>query len=215
VRRKEPWWLRFCYYLFYRVLARLSEVRLPVDAGDFGLMSRRVVREIRRAPEHQRYLRGLRTWVGFRQIGVDVEREGRRAGRSKYGAGRLVKLALDGLFAFSIVPLRVAAVLGALSVGLASLFALYALYAKLFLDQSPRGFTALLLVVWFLSGIHLLFLGVIGEYVGRIYEEAKARPLYIVDRVIHSHPVDAERPRAHELQPAPLEHSASRSDPRA
>jgi dolichol-phosphate mannosyltransferase len=212
VRRKEPWWLKLCYYLFYRVLARLSEVRLPVDAGDFGLMSRRVVREIRRAPEHQRYLRGLRTWVGFRQIGIDVEREGRRSGKSKYNAGRLVKLALDGLFAFSIVPLRAAAVLGALSAGLASLFALYALYARLFLDQSPRGFTALLLVVWFLSGIHLLFLGVIGEYVGRIYEEAKARPLYIVDRVIQSRPVDVERPRGDDLQSTRLEHSAARRD---
>jgi dolichol-phosphate mannosyltransferase len=194
VRRKEPWWLRLGYFLFYRVLARLAEVQLPVDAGDFGLMSRRVVHAIRRAPEHQRYLRGLRTWVGFRQIGIDVEREVRHSGRSKYNTGRLLKLAVDGIFAFSIVPLRAAVVIGAVSVGLASLFALYALYARFFMDQSPRGFTALLLVVWWFAGMHLVFLGVIGEYVGRIYEEAKARPLYIVDKVIGAHRDNKHRP---------------------
>ena len=206
IRRKEPWWLRLGYFVFYRILARLAEVQLPVDAGDFGLMSRRVVHEIRHTSEHQRYLRGLRTWVGFRQVGIDVEREARHSGRSKYNTGRLLKLAVDGIFAFSIVPLRAAAVIGAVSVGLASLFALYALYARFFMDQSPRGFTALLLVVWWFAGIHLLFLGVIGEYVGRIYEEAKARPLYIVDRVIGARREDPHRPSRTEHpdgQPAP------------
>ena len=186
VKRKEPWWLRVCYFLFYRLLARLSELKLPVDAGDFGLMSRRVVEQIRRSPEHQRYLRGLRTWVGYRQIGIAVERSERLSGASKYRTVKLIKLALDGIFAFSIVPLRAAAVVGAVSILLSTGFAAYSLYAKLFLDQSPQGFTALILAIWFLSGVHLLFLGVIGEYVGRIYEETKARPLYVVDRVIRS-----------------------------
>ncbi|HEX6669574.1 MAG TPA: glycosyltransferase, partial [Gemmatimonadales bacterium] len=169
---------------FYRLIARMSALDLPLDAGDFGLMSRRVVEQLRRAPEHHRYLRGLRRWVGFRQTGIIVERSARAAGSSKYTPAKLLKLALDGIFAFSIVPLRAAALLGALAVVTSCLFALYSLYAKLVLHQSPRGFTALVLVVTFLSGLQLLFLGLIGEYLGRVYEEVKGRPLYIVDRVI-------------------------------
>ncbi|UCF18873.1 MAG: glycosyltransferase family 2 protein [Gemmatimonadota bacterium] len=184
VGRKESWWLRSCYFAFYRLLTRLSEVPLPVDVGDFCLMSRRVVEHIRRSREHQRYLRGLRSWVGFKQTGIAVQRSERWSGESKYSAVGLVRLALDGIFAFSIVPLRAAALLGAASVGLATVFAMYSLYAKLFLEQSPKGFTALILIIWFLSGVHLFFLGVIGEYVGRVYEEAKGRPLYVVDKMI-------------------------------
>ena len=182
--RKEGWYLRLCYFLFYRLQALLSETRLPLDAGDFGLMSRRVVELLRRMPEHQRYLRGLRSWVGFRQVGVPVERAERRSGRSKYGVLKLLKLASDGVFAFSIVPLRAAALLGALAIGLSALFAFYSLIAKVILHQSPRGFTALVFLVTFLSGVLLLFLGIIGEYVGRIYEEIKARPLYVVNEII-------------------------------
>jgi dolichol-phosphate mannosyltransferase len=184
VRRKEPWWLRLAYYVFYRLLANLSEVRLPTDAGDFGLMSRRVIEQMRLMPERHRYLRGMRRWIGFREIGIPVERAERHSGKTKYGAVRLLKLASDGIFSFSIVPLRAAALLGLLAIGASGLFALYAFYAKLFLSESPRGFTALTILVTFLSGFHLLFLGVIGEYVGRIYEEVKGRPNYIVARII-------------------------------
>jgi dolichol-phosphate mannosyltransferase len=183
VRRKEPWPLRLCYFAFYRIMAKLSDVRLPLDSGDFGLMSRRVLDQIRRMPEHHRYLRGMRSWVGFRQTGVPVEREERHSGKSKYSLSRLVKLAADGMFAFSIVPIRTAALLGALAIGLSMLYVFYALYFRFFLNQSPQGFTALIATVTFLSGVLLFFLGVIGEYVGRIYEETKARPIYIVDRV--------------------------------
>ncbi len=183
-RRKEAWPLRLCYFLFYRLMAKLSDVRLPLDAGDFGLLSRRVVDSLRRMPEHHRYLRGMRSWVGFRQTGVPVERSERHSGKSKYGFLRLLKLASDGIFAFSIVPIRAAALLGAVAIGLSALFALYALFAKIVLHQSPQGFTALLLLITFLSGVLLFFLGVIGEYVGRVYEETKGRPLYIVSRVL-------------------------------
>jgi polyisoprenyl-phosphate glycosyltransferase len=183
VNRKEAWWLRACYHAFYRLLAALSSIQLPLDAGDFGLMSRRVVEEIRQMPEHHRYLRGLRTWVGFRQIGIPIERSARRAGRTKYSPLKLLKLASDGIFAFSIVPLRAAALVGATATGLSFLFSLYSLYAK-FRLHSPQGFTALILAVTFLSGVNLFFLGIIGEYVGRVYEEAKARPHYIVRKVI-------------------------------
>src|SRR5436190_17066925 len=162
----------------------LSEIRLPLDAGDFGLMSRRVVEQLRRMPEHHRYLRGLRSWVGFRQIGIPVERGERHSGGSKYGLLKLLKLASDGIFAFSIVPLRAATILGVLAIGMSALYAVYALYVKLFLEQSPVGFTALVFLISFLSGVLLLFLGIIGEYVGRIYEEIKARPHYVISRII-------------------------------
>lgn len=184
VHRKERLLLRLAYFVFYRLIASMSKLKLPVDAGDFGVMSRRVVAEIRRVPEHNRYLRGLRTWVGFRQTGLQLERRERFAGRSKYSLRALIRLAFDGIFAFSIAPLRAAAVLGTIAVLLATLFALYAVYARLVLHQSPQGFTAVIVVVTFLSGMNLFFLGVIGEYVGRVYEEAKARPLYVVGRLI-------------------------------
>ena len=183
-RRKEAWPLRLSYYVFYRLMARLSDMKLPLDAGDFALMSRRVVEHLQRLQEHHRYLRGLRSWVGFRQIGIPVERSQRHSGRSKYSVFRLLKLASDGIFAFSIVPIRAAAILGASSIGLSGLFAVYTIFAKLFLNQTPKGFTALLLLITFLSGILLFFLGVIGEYVGRIYEESKGRPIYIIGRLI-------------------------------
>ncbi len=175
VNRKEAWWLRACYYLFYRLLTVLSSIQLPLDAGDFGLMSSRVVREIRKMPEHHRYIRGMRTWVGFRQIGVPIERGARGAGHTKYSPLRLLKLASDGIFAFSIVPLRAAALLGVTATGLSVLYSIYALYAKFWL-HSPQGFTALILAFTFLSGVNLFFLGIIGEYIGRVYEEAKGRP---------------------------------------
>jgi len=186
VRRKEPWILKLCYFLFYRTMAKLSDIRLPLDSGDFGLMSRRVIDQLKAMPEHHRYLRGMRSWVGFSQIGVDVERAARHSGKSKYSLKRLLALAFDGLFAFSIVPIRAAALVGASAVLLSLLYVLYALYAKVILQESPKGFTALIVIVTFFSGILLFFLGIIGEYVGRIYEETKSRPQYIIRRKICS-----------------------------
>ena len=184
MQRKEPWYLRACYFLFYRLLAQLSEMRLPLDSGDFGLMSRRVVQQLRCLPEHHRYLRGLRTWVGFRQTKLEVERAERHAGSSKYNFVRLLKLAFDGLFAFSIVPIRAASILGALTVGLSGIFASYSVFVRIFDNGSPRGFTAEIVLITFLSGSLLFFLGIIGEYVGRVYEEVKGRPVYIIDRLV-------------------------------
>jgi len=193
VRRKEGTLLRTAYFVFYRLITSLSELRLPLDAGDFSIMSRRVVAEIRSAPEHNRYLRGLRTWVGFRQVGLEVERAERFAGKSKYSFGALVRLGFDGIFAFSTAPLRAAAVLGAVGMVLSSLFALYSIYARLVLHRSPQGFTAIIVVVTFMAGLNLFFLGIIGEYLGRVYEEAKARPLYVVGRLIRHGREDSAR----------------------
>ncbi len=182
--RKEPWYLRVCYALFYRLAAQVADVELPLDAGDFGILSRRVVDNLRVLKEHHRYLRGLRSWVGFRQTGVTVERGERNAGTSKYTAWRLLKLASDGIVAFSVVPIRAAALLGGIAIGLAALFAVYSIVVRLGGWQVPRGFTALTVLITFLSGVNLLFLGIIGEYVGRIYDEVKARPIYVVSEII-------------------------------
>jgi glycosyltransferase involved in cell wall biosynthesis len=182
--RKEVWWLRLCFFLFYRVMSRLSDVRLPLDAGDCGLMSRRVVEQLRGMTEHHRYLRGMRSWVGFRQTGIAVERSERHSGQSKYSALKRLKFAADGIFAFSIVPIRAASILGAIAILLSTLYAVVTIYAKIFLHQTVQGFAALIVVMTFLSGVLLFFLGIIGEYVGRVYEELKARPLYVVDRFI-------------------------------
>ncbi len=190
--RRESLWLRFSYRFFYRMLSRLSDIALPVDTGDFGLMSRRVVRAIRSSPEHQRYLRGLRAWVGFRQCGLEVDRPERHAGESKYSTSKLLKLALDGMFAFSLAPLRLATIIGALAVMIALAWAAFVVYAKLFLDRSPQGFSSVIITIVFLSGANLFFLGVIGEYVGRTYEEAKGRPLYVVDEVVTGSEAGAE-----------------------
>jgi len=183
-RRKEAWWLRSLYYLFYRLLALVSDMRIPVDAGDFGLISSGVADQLRNISEHHRYLRGLRSWVGFRQIGVEVERDERHAGKSKYGLLRLIRLATDGIFAFSTVPIRAATGLGVIAILVSTSYTLYALMAKLFFSQSPRGFTALVILLTFMFGVQMVFLGIVGEYVGRIYEEVKARPIYIVSKII-------------------------------
>jgi polyisoprenyl-phosphate glycosyltransferase len=180
IRRKEPWWLRLCYYAFYRLITGLSGIRLPLDTGDFGLMSRRVVEELRAMTEPHRYLRGLRTWVGFRQVAVPVERAERFAGKPKYNAFKLIKLAADGIFSFSIVPLRFCALAGAAAILLSATYAVYALYVKLFRAQTPQGFTTLIIAITFLAGVQLFFMGVVGEYVGRLFEASKARPIYIV-----------------------------------
>ncbi len=187
-RRKEAIWLRASYHLAYRLIAKLSRLPLPLDAGDFALLSRRAVDAVRELPERQRYLRGLRSWIGFRQTGLEVERAARHAGESKYSIGRLIGLALDGAFAFSTAPLRFIGVLGGLVLVGASAFSAYAVYAKLVLGQSPQGFTALSVLGSMIGGMVLLSLWIIGEYIGRVYEEVKRRPVYLVDRIVRTPP---------------------------
>ena len=184
VKRKESLWKRACYATFYRVIAALADLKLPVGAGDFAIMSRRVADLIRTSPERNRYLRGLRTWYGFRQKGIEIERDSRHSGASKYSFRKLFRLGFDGVFAFSVLPIRLATLLGMFAVIGSLLFAVYALIIKLVYGLSPVGFTALIVAITFLSGVQLLFLGVLGEYIGRIYEEVKQRPHYVVRQVI-------------------------------
>lgn len=186
VRRKESWLLRLAYYLAYRLIARFSRPSLPLDAGDFALLSRRAVDAMRGLPERQRYLRGLRSWVGYRQTAMEVERAARAGGRPKYNLRRLLGLALDGVFAFSTAPLRLIGVLGGFTLLLSVAFSAYAVYAKVVLDRSPQGFTALTVLGTMIGGMVLLSLWIIGEYIGRIYEEVKARPVYLVSKVMRT-----------------------------
>lgn len=180
VGRKEGWPRRLAYYLFYRLIRMLSHLSLPVDSGDFCLVTRRVANHMSQLPERHRYLRGLRSWVGFRQTSVDVERGEREVGSSKYSLTKLLRLAFDGIFSFSVLPLRAATVIGLLAIAASSLFAAYAVFERLFLGRSPQGFTALLVAIVFLFGVQFLMFGILGEYVGRIYEETKGRPHYLV-----------------------------------
>jgi glycosyltransferase involved in cell wall biosynthesis len=188
VKRKEGIVLRASYFLFYRLLTTLADTHLPVDSGDFALMSRRVVEQMRASPEANRYLRGLRSWVGFRQTGIVIERDERATGTTHYGPLKLLKLASDGIFSFSIVPLRAATLLGLFAILLSGSFSVYTLYAKYILDRTPAGFTSIMLFMSFLAGVQLFFLGVIGEYVGRIYQETKRRPLYVLGSVTRATP---------------------------
>lgn len=173
---------RLAYSMHYRLLAAISESPVQVDSGDFALLSRRAVDLIVSFPERQRYLRGLRSWIGLKQVGVDVVRQERYAGSSKYSLSALASLAFEGIFAFSRLPLRLATILGFLTVVAGALYGAYVLITRL-AGAPPQGFATLALLQVGFSGTLLLVLGVIGEYVGRIYEEVKRRPIFIVDRV--------------------------------
>ena len=182
-QRKEGWLKRTSYAAFYRLLRHVSNIDIPLDAGDFCVMDRCVVDLLKSMPERNRFVRGIRSWVGQRQVGVPFERHARYAGTSKYTIKRLMLLALDGLISFSYVPLRIITLLG-LSVSVLSLLmAVFFFIKKLFYGLNPPGFASLITSIFFLAGIQLITLGVIGEYVGRIFEEAKRRPLYILRRM--------------------------------
>lgn len=182
-QRKEGFLKRGAYALFYRVLKRVAQIDIPLDAGDFCLMDRRVVDLLNGMPERNRFVRGIRSWVGLNQTGLAYERHARHAGKPKYTFTRLVYLALDGLISFSFLPLRLISLAG-LAVSLLSIMiAIFYTIQKLTVGLSPPGFATLTVAIFFLAGIQLITIGVIGEYVGRIFEEVKARPLYVVRKV--------------------------------
>lgn len=182
-KRKEGWLKRAGYYLFYRLLRRLSDLNIPLDSGDFCLMDRRVVNALRRLPESQRFVRGLRTFVGFRQTGLVYERAARAAGAPKYTFRALCRLAIDGLVGFSGVPLNLITYLGLANVLVALGLTGYVLGSALWNRTTPAGWTSTLLVVLFLGSAQLLSLGIIAEYLRRIFLEVKGRPTYLVRAV--------------------------------
>jgi polyisoprenyl-phosphate glycosyltransferase len=168
------------YWLFYRLAKRLTEVFVPVDAGDFCILSRRVVNVLNAMPEKKRYLRGMRAWVGFAQGSVEFNREDRHFGRPKYTWSKLLHLALDGIFTMSEAPLRFATVIGALFSLLAFAYGMWLVIWRLSTNEPLVGFATLAVTQFLFFGLTLLFLGVIGEYIARIHTEVKNRPLYLV-----------------------------------
>jgi polyisoprenyl-phosphate glycosyltransferase len=182
-RRKEGPLKQLAYTLFYRVLQRIANIQIPLDSGDFCIMDRKVVDLLVGMPERNRFVRGIRSWVGLDQVGLGYERQARYAGRAKYTFSRLVYLALDGLISFSFVPLRTITILGIIVSAISILMAVSYAAQKVMVGLNPPGFATTIVAIFFLAGIQLITIGVIGEYVGRIFEEVKRRPLYVVRRV--------------------------------
>ncbi len=184
-RRKESFLKRTAYAAYYRILGSMAYVPIPVDSGDFSLMDRRIVDLISSMPERNKFLRGLRAWAGFKQGSIEYEREARFAGEPKYTLTKLFRLALDGLVSYSFIPLRLAYVAGFfVSVCSFGLAAFYFVMRLLYQYEAPQGFTTLAVLILFLGGVQLLSIGVIGEYLGRIYDEVKSRPEYVEAEVI-------------------------------
>jgi dolichol-phosphate mannosyltransferase len=178
-RRKESRLKRLYAYIFYRLLRSLADVDIPTDTGDFCLMDRRVVDLLNAMPERNRYIRGLRAWVGFRQTAIYFERDPRFAGEVKYTFHKSFALAINGLISFSKVPLRVATYCGLLAAAIALLMAVLVIYWRFFEVHSPvTGFATIAVAIFFLGAVQLISIGILGEYIGRIYEEIKNRPLY-------------------------------------
>jgi dolichol-phosphate mannosyltransferase len=179
-REGESWFKLATASLFYRMIYRITDVSIPMDTGDFRLMDRKVVDVMNQMRERHRFLRGMSAWVGFRQIGVPYKRAARFAGETKYPLKRMVKFASDAVTSFSYFPLQVATYMGFLSAGLSILAIPVVIAARLAGSQAFFGQATTLIAVLFLGGVQLISLGILGEYIGRLYDEAKGRPLYIV-----------------------------------
>ncbi|MFC1814567.1 glycosyltransferase family 2 protein [Thermodesulfobacteriota bacterium] len=171
--------------LFYRILKTLIKIDIPLDTGDFRLMSRRVVEHFRNLKEKDRFVRGLTSWLGFKQIGVFYDRDERYAGETKYPYSKMIKFAFDGITSFSSIPLKMASWLGYFTSFLAFLYACSVFIQKL-LGYTVQGWATIMVGMLFLGGVQLICLGIIGEYIGRIFNETKQRPLYVVDHIYNA-----------------------------
>lgn len=183
-KRKEHVFKRLSYYLFYRILNKISYINIPLDSGDFSLISRRVADVLNKMPEESRFIRGMRTWIGFKQIGLEYERNARAAGNPKFTLGKLIKLAYNGIFNFSELPIKFISMLGVSAISISLVYLIYTILKKIIYGTVPEGFTALLFTIILFSGVQLITLGIIGEYVLRIFFQVKGRPLYIVKKRI-------------------------------
>jgi len=179
-RQGESWFKRSTASLFYRLITRITDVDIPLDTGDFRLMDKKVVRVMNQMREKHRFLRGMSAWVGFKQVGVRYKRQPRYAGETKYPFNKMVRLALNAITSFSYFPLQLATYLGFIAAGLSVLAIPIVIILRLTTGTVLLGQATTLIIVLFLGGVQLISLGIIGEYIGRIYDEAKDRPLYIV-----------------------------------
>jgi dolichol-phosphate mannosyltransferase len=188
-RQGESRFKVFTARVFYRIIKRLTKIAIPLDAGDFRLMSRRVVEALRRSPERHRFLRGMVSWVGFNQVSVEYDRDVRHAGTTKYPIAKMVRFAMDGITSFSDIPLRFASYFGFTVSAIAFIYALIVIAFKLFSLNPPAytpGWASTIVAVLFLGGVQLMSLGILGEYLGRVYDEVKARPLYLISDIERS-----------------------------
>lgn len=170
--------------LFYRLLRRITNVDIPLDTGDFRLMSRRSIEAMKLFSERNRFVRGLVSWIGFRQTGIKFIRAERYAGETKYPLKKMLRFALDGIVTFSFIPLQLATYFGFIAAGLSFLGILWVVYMRFFTQETITGWASMMVILLFLGGVQLLTLGIIGEYIGRIYDEVKRRPLYLVEEVL-------------------------------
>ena len=182
--RKESVLKKFAYTIFYRLLKKVSMIDIPLDSGDFGLITRRVADNLNKMPEASRFMRGLRSWIGYNQIGLPYERNERELGESKYNFKRLWQLAFNGIFNFSEYPIKFISNLGVITVSISVIYFVMTVIKKLALGTVPEGFTAIVFLIILFGGVQLLAIGIIGEYVLRIFFQVKNRPLFIIDEVI-------------------------------
>lgn len=180
-REGEGWFKKVSAYLFYRLIAKMSSVSIPKDTGDFRLLSRRAVDALKLMREKHRYMKGLFSWIGFSQIAIPFERQARVDGSSKWNYWKLLNLAIEGITSFSIAPLKLASIMGFITAVSAFIYALVIIYKTLVYGEPIQGYPSLMVVILFLGGIQLITLGIIGEYVGRTFDETKQRPLYLTE----------------------------------
>ncbi len=180
-RHGETWLKKFTSFAFYRVIQRLSRVHIPEDTGDFRLLSRRAVDALRKLRERHRFMKGLFAWIGYPQKAVLYKRDPRFAGKTKWDYWRLWDFALEGITSFSTSPLKMASYIGLITAAGSFLFAMIIIYKTLFFGEPVRGYPSLMVVVLFLGGIQLISLGIIGEYLARVFGETKGRPLYLLN----------------------------------
>ena len=171
---------KLAYKIFYRILNAISYIKIPLDSGDFSLLSRRAVDVLNAMPEQSRYLRGMRAWIGFEQISIEYERSERTQGETKYSIKKLIQLAYLGIFNFSTFPIKIIKRIGYASIIFSIIYSIYVLYKKVFYNNVPEGFTSLILVIMFFYGIQMFFMGIIGEYLLSIFFQVKGRPLFII-----------------------------------
>lgn len=170
--------------VFYSLIRKISNIEIPMDVGDYRLLSRKALNSLKQLPEKHRYIRGLVAWLGYQQTQILYERDRRFAGKTKYPLAKMIRFSMDGLSSFSILPLRVATFLGFLVSFVSFVFIAYALYVKVVLQIAVQGWTTLFIAILFLGGIQLICIGIVGEYIGMIHDEAKGRPLYLVSEII-------------------------------
>lgn len=184
-RKGVPLWKKWCYKTYYRLLSALAGCEIPPDTGDFRLISRRVVDLVNEMPEHHRFLRGMISWLGFRQVAVQYHRDARFAGESGYTLAKLFKIAVDGITSFSIKPLRFASILGFVFAGLCAIGIIYSVVGHYQGKTAVAGWTSLMAVILLVASLQFFVLGMIGEYIGRMFVEQKKRPLFIVGKIVN------------------------------